>query len=128
MEDQKFKFGELLPGENDKVSNKKSSDKDHGKFSFEKKVIKCFMFLKIGLSDWSRARMSTSKLNWFSLSALRPTGICNLAFTHKGFTFNSFSIVFSVLTFQGIFGGVFFPLTAKKKLKLICLKINVIGR
>ena len=35
-------------------------------------------------------------------AAFRPTGIGNLAFAHKGFTFNSFSIVFSVLTFQGI--------------------------
>ena len=37
-----------------------------------------------------------------SLAAFRPTNIGNLAFAHKGFTFNSFSIVFSVLTFQGI--------------------------
>ena len=36
------------------------------------------------------------------LAAFRPTCICNLAFTHKGFTFNSFSNVFSVVTFQGI--------------------------
>ena len=37
-----------------------------------------------------------------SKAAFRPTCICNLAFAHKGFTFNSFSIVFSVITFQGI--------------------------
>ena len=36
------------------------------------------------------------------VAAFRPTSIGNLAFAHKGFTFNSFSIVFSVLTFQGI--------------------------
>ena len=35
-------------------------------------------------------------------AAFRPTCICNLAFAHKGFTFNGFSIVFSVMTFQGI--------------------------
>ena len=36
------------------------------------------------------------------LAAFRPTGICNLAFVHKGLDFNSFSVVFSVMTFQGI--------------------------
>ena len=35
-------------------------------------------------------------------AAFRPTGICNLAFAHKGFTVNSYSIVFSVMAFQGI--------------------------
>ena len=30
------------------------------------------------------------------------TGICNLAFMHKGFGFNNFSIVFFFATFQGI--------------------------
>ena len=30
------------------------------------------------------------------------TGICNLAFIHKGFGFNNFSIVFFLTTFQGI--------------------------
>ena len=33
----------------------------------------------------------------FTLAAFRPTYICNLAFAHKGFTFNSFSIVFSII-------------------------------
>ena len=37
-----------------------------------------------------------------TMAAFRPTSIGNLAFAHKGFTFNSFSIVFSVMTFQGI--------------------------
>ena len=31
------------------------------------------------------------------LAAFRPTCISNLAFAHKGFIFNSFSIVFSVM-------------------------------
>ena len=35
-------------------------------------------------------------------AAFRPTCICNLVFAHKGFTINGFSIVFSVMTFQGI--------------------------
>ena len=37
-----------------------------------------------------------------SQAAFRPTCISNLAFAHKGFIFNSFSIVFSVMIFQGI--------------------------
>ena len=45
------------------------------------------------------------------LAAFRPTGIGNLAFAHKGFIFNSFSIVYSVMTFRGI---VFFESLLKR--------------
>ena len=56
------------------------------------------------------------------LNPLWPTCIWHLAFAHKGFIFDSFSIVFSVMTFQGIVFLAFFLFVLVLLFDLRCQK------
>ena len=60
--------------------------------------------MKITANKTSSNKQKCEKFSKFSqtMAAFRPTCIWHLAFAHKGFNFNSLSIVFSVVTCQGI--------------------------
>ena len=72
-----------------------------GTLNFAKDVN--FLLTYCSVPNNNRKLISLQQMTLFhTMAAFKPTSIGNLAFAHKGFTFNSFSIVFSVLTFQGI--------------------------